>query len=345
MGGMAMDPINMRRYAVLFTLLLYGFLAPTEALSSDAPEGIAKRLIVKVRCENSAGAGIIIGKIRDDVYIVTADHILGMAPECKVEFKFYEWVEIPTKILRRFPKPMDKAVLRATLPDDFPQDKIPISNVSCGKIEEGQILHIIGHPGGDSWVSPNQEIKLQDEKYFGTLKFNYPCLPGYSGGGVFSEDWHLLGMILDQDGNNCIARNMESIMVEIPEHIFQLNCSNMGLNAIIQKLMSSSSNVVVGTLTQLTGPFAPNSEIKRIESYFKYQNATNASGGKTINHFVYDVAGRYDVIQMNIAKLKAKNCQLIIVDSSIAKQETVEKMIRKQGIEAFLVKRGEPFDP
>ena len=325
--------------------MLYGIFIPLETVGANTSEDLAKRLIVRVTCKSSAGAGIIIGKIGNDVYIATADHILGMDTSCDLEFQFWEMVVIPAQISRRFPRPIDMAILRAPLPDEFPKDKLPLSEITCTQSKEGQPLHVIGHPGGDFWDSPKKVITLQEEdRYSGTLKFNFSCLPGYSGGGVFSENWSLLGMVLQQDGSYCVARDIESMKNKIPEHIFGIKGTNFSLVSTLKKLKVDSSEILVGIITNLTGPYAAQSEYQRIKDYFSYRNESGGINGKKVKLELHDGEARYDIVVTTIRKMKSKNILLIIVDSSVFPQDKIEKFIQKEGMEAYLVKRGEPFD-
>ncbi len=258
----------------LVIIMQYGIFMPMEAAGADTPENLAKRLIVKVTCKSSAGAGIIVGLFENYAFIATAEHILGFDSSCELEFEFLKLIPISANIVHREPRPIDMAILRAELPKSFPKNKIPLSEITCAQSQEGQSLHVIGHPGGDFWDIPQKDIRLQKrDQRTGAVKFNFSCLPGFSGGGLFSENWSLLGMILEQDGAYCSALDVEAMRDEMPENIFGLKCTGIGetktLLSTLKKFNISSSTFVVGFMSNLTGPLATQSEYQRIKDYFK----------------------------------------------------------------------------
>jgi hypothetical protein len=327
------------------TVVFLWVLISLDTAQADTPEDFAKRLIVRVTCKNGAGAGIIIGVVGENAYIATADHILGMDTNCDLEFEFYQMVPISALAERRFPHPIDMAILRAPLPGHFPKDKIPLSEITCTQANKGDLLHVIGHPGGDFWNIPKKVITFQEgDRYAGMIKFNFSCPPGYSGGGLFSENWRLLGMVLQQDGEFCVARDIISMQSKIQEHIFGIKCSNFGLLSTLKKIKITSSAIEVGIITNLTGPYAGQSEYQRIRDYFNYINGGGGINGKKVGLFAHDGVSRHDIVVRAIIMMKSKNCPLVIVDSSVASPDRVEKIIQQNGMEAYLVKRGEHFD-
>ena len=207
-------------------------------------EKLAQNLIVKITGDmgeaenNIVGAGIIVAQEGDFVYLATADHVirrgLDEARNLKVQFRFWPGSSITAKLLENRSQKLDFAMLRVNLrdsemtPERFRQH-IHFDQVGYVTNTEEQLhlrdeLYPIGHPGID-WhiaLNPGKFRQVVDRL---TIRFEYDCEQGHSGGGVFTEKWDLVGMLQSQFGKDCEALSIEGIRAKLDEWGLPMNLS------------------------------------------------------------------------------------------------------------------------
>ena len=215
----------------LCLLILAGFDAYASELS---PKEIAQNLIVKITGSigdgknNLSGAGIIFHVTDNLVYIVTANHVVrkrsSEAHDLEVEFIFLPGFPVKATLSRKYDPDFDVAVLVVSLAENkmlspemlkknIPSVKVHSVDIES-KIDEGEQVRPIGHPLGYEWFIPYAESRFRD--YDGTMiRFEYDCDSGYSGGGLFTESWELVGMIQKSSGPVCEALSFERIMEKL----------------------------------------------------------------------------------------------------------------------------------
>lgn len=317
-------------------------MVPT--VQADEKEEFAKNLIVKVSGKKSFGTGIIVGLIGDNILIATAYHILGMEKEFELEFRFVQLLQIPAEVVK-INREMDVAILRAKMPSHFPKEKIPLDKVECAKAKEKQSVRVVGHPGGNLWDSSLSTVKVKDiNKRTGEIMFDFQCKPGHSGGGLFTDDWRIVGMILRQDMACCDARSIEILLEMVPDEWDKLKCDLQTLLSKLQKLAEKYTELKIGCITSMTGPLAGYSEIYSINHYIKYLNSRGGIYGKKIKLIVMDCSFKMPNTIRAVKQLKAQECTLIILDSSTQYQSKIVEIVIKNNMLAYLVKRGELFD-
>lgn len=216
-------------------LMLSGMTYSQGLTLSD--EDLAMNLIVKIsgdlgegNTNNVVGAGIIIGIDDSFIYIITADHVVRRGPSvaqnAKVQFKFWPGSPIPAKLLDNRSEKFDLATLRVNLaesemtPEKF-RENVRFDQTGYVPNIDRQ-LHLrddmfpIGHPGVD-WqlaLNPGKFRTMVDQV---TFRFEYDCEDGHSGGGVFTENWGLLGMLQRQFGKDCEAITFEGMRATLRE--------------------------------------------------------------------------------------------------------------------------------
>jgi len=187
----------------------------------------------------TVGAGIIVGFDARALYVVTADHVAfpdpfepdrapdeivagfwlraGSTHEARAEALLNRDRDIDLAVLR---VPMD-AELRAlveTLP--FERTRTPEAvrrqqeiNTLATRLND---LGTIGNPLGAGWFTTDGDRFLKPEE--GDLRFASSWLMiGHSGGGLFSEDWHLVGMIKTHDPPSGVALGLDRIVARLSE--------------------------------------------------------------------------------------------------------------------------------
>ncbi len=180
---------------------------------------LAKNLIVQVTSKNTYGAGIIFSRNDEFLFIVTTNHIVrpigGEVQALRVQFAFRLGEYIEAKLIRKYDKNLDVAVLRVNLqkseiPKKLLDENLPLTQLNyVSKVTEAPI-YPIAHPIGVDWYIPTRPAniyQIMEEK----IRFEFYCEQGFSGGGVFDDQWRLIGMITQALGPLCEAISFERI--------------------------------------------------------------------------------------------------------------------------------------
>lgn len=96
------------------------------------------------------------------------------------------------------------------------------THVSGVAVSDGDIVHIVGHPGGMTWTYIRGYVSASRADVEGPEKINTkmlqvsaPCWQGNSGGGAFNEDGELIGI------NSWISTNVPMICFFIHRQIIR----------------------------------------------------------------------------------------------------------------------------
>jgi formylglycine-generating enzyme required for sulfatase activity len=149
------------------------------------------------------GAGIIVGRSDAHVYLATAEHVAfpnhEVPTQVEVRFHFFPERRFVAEALARRDPQLDLAVLRveetAELRQsleglDFERARPPTILLPDDK------LRTLGNPEGNAWYATPFELDLFDSLDGPALRFHTRLLmTGHSGGGLFTEDWYLVGML------------------------------------------------------------------------------------------------------------------------------------------------------
>ncbi|MBD3305285.1 hypothetical protein GF339_02935 [candidate division KSB3 bacterium] len=196
----------------------------------------AKRLIVYIQSGGlDFGAGIIFSVKGDVLFIATAYHVIEKHPTAiDVEFEFLRGVPLQAELINT-DSDLDLAVLRVTIEDDL-WSAISITTLpfhllaTASDLEERDRMYPIGHPGGERWdipVTPSYVKKAIAED----IRFEPACFKGHSGGGVFNDQWILVGMILRDDGRRCKAVSFKRICATLEDDWgFEVNREPMNID-------------------------------------------------------------------------------------------------------------------
>lgn len=180
---------------------------------------LAKNLIVKITGDNVSGSGIVFGQLRDMLFIATANHVVRRgtkeAQNLRVAFNFW-FEEIEVKLLGKFDKDLDLAVLlvkleESDLSSDALSEFLPLTQLHyVPDVQAGSKVYPVGHPPGKDWftpISPPQIYEVEREN----IRFDFQCDQGYSGGGIFNENWGLVGMVTRFNPPLCEAVSFDRI--------------------------------------------------------------------------------------------------------------------------------------
>ena len=83
----------------------------------------------------------------------------------------------------------------------------------------------MGHAQGKDWYVPLSIIPKVEKAIREKIIFDYDCYSGLSGGGLFDDQWDLVGMILRKDGPSCVAISFDRIRatLEIEWEEYEVN--------------------------------------------------------------------------------------------------------------------------
>ncbi len=196
---------------------------PTPESELTDKSDLAKNLIVKVTGDNISGSGIVFGQAGDILFIVTANHVVRRgrkeAQNVRVEFKFWH-EKIEATLLEQRDRNLDVAVLlvnlrKSNLSHSLLSTFLPLAQLQYVSDVAGmRTLYPVGHPPGADWYTPKpppQLYHIEGE----TVRFHFQCDQGYSGGGLFNEEWGLIGMIVRFNPPVCEAVSFERIRVTL----------------------------------------------------------------------------------------------------------------------------------
>jgi V8-like Glu-specific endopeptidase len=176
-----------------------------------------KHGVVKIQSSNSgkSGAGIILGKKDDDLYILTAYHVVLGSPgtvredaikNLTIQVFFYDDQNersYPASLLARGDINLDIAIIKISqitekhLSANFPKFRVQ------GEPQEETAISTIGHPDGLDWQHYRNAGTISRKNNNGDYRrfiFTSPSIrEGNSGGPVFDENGSLLGMMTRHD--------------------------------------------------------------------------------------------------------------------------------------------------
>ena len=206
----------------------------TRALHADPQEAQqrASKLIVNLTGDFAGkkefGAGIIVGLQSGQVYIVTAEHVLWKGPHVlqnvKVRVQGLSGDPVPATVEERWHDEesvrLDLGVLivrNATelrvAVDDLPFDVLGES----GGLRDGEGVHLLGYPAmSDAPSSSALSSKFLARTLDARIQFESTEVhEGHSGGGLFGEDWKLVGMIVDKRVGKGEAITIERVLEKL----------------------------------------------------------------------------------------------------------------------------------
>ncbi len=246
---------------MLFVLIPGVWLSTATSLNAQSSQPVdksesAKTLIVKVDRKNEFGAGIIFNVSGGYLFIMTADHVIkGSLEGVEVEFEFLRGVPVKAERWGSSPN-LDVAVLQVDIQNsrlrDVALDRIPFELLNENtSVKRQDSVFAAGHPAGDEWYIPMTTAKVRQVIFETEIRFEFSCSPGHSGGGLFSGDWSLAGMIIRNQANYCEAISFKRISATLED--------DWGLEVRRERITSVSTP----TPTPISTPTPSTSEIDR----------------------------------------------------------------------------------
>lgn len=251
--------------AWIFACLLAVMITPVSAAENFGPND-AKNLVVMVESRagdlQEAGAGIVLGRGpagSDSVYVATAFHVAfpdGEEPdEVKVKFWFLPGETKRAIVLDIRDMDLDFAVLKVEGVAPASLNDVVFDRVrSSVDLDEGNDLYSIGNPGGVAWdVSPEPD-GLYQRISGGVILFKSQAIQvGYSGGGLFTSDWYLVGMIRTDGAVESRALSMDTLFAELSYRNLKPDLAMVAMaRPKIISFSSRPSTITVGEKTTLS---------------------------------------------------------------------------------------------
>ncbi len=185
------------------------------------------------------GAGIITGfnELDREVFLITALHVVEETDSLLVEFS-QNRREFPATIFKVKPE-LDLAVLQVKIRNtDIEFRDLVVAETSDFRLS---LVKIIGHPQGSSWITRlNKFLAPLDRNNF-TVS-NEMVTKGFSGGGVFTKNDRLMGMIVEN-------RSQDALVVDILAIVSLLNEWKVETNLLTRPKLKLETAAIMGAGT------------------------------------------------------------------------------------------------
>ncbi len=189
----------------------------------------AHQLVVMIRGtmagESVIGAGVIFGASTDKLYVATANHVVrrGRGPqaaqrieslEVKLNWLPGEWVA--GQVLDDLDADLDLAVLSVKTSRGPLTGNQPFARLGRA-IERRDGVYAVGFPGSRPWAA-NIKSDPVSEVTTSNLKFQTQFVQqGHSGGGLFNENWELIGLIKQDQPPEAVAIRIEAVIDQLKQ--------------------------------------------------------------------------------------------------------------------------------
>ena len=191
---------------MMSALCLWTSLSSAQDAKFDTELATSLKLVVMVRAQLGAapafGAGIVFGREKDRLYILTADHVVrrgdAEATGIQVNLRTLPARALPARLLPRFDREMDIAVLMV---ENLASQGIDVCALSLDRLGDptalrrGSGVYPVGNPNGAAWgmpVSHDQVSMVTGDE----IAFQSPFLAvGASGGALLDADARLIAMV------------------------------------------------------------------------------------------------------------------------------------------------------
>ncbi|WP_375771395.1 serine protease [Archangium gephyra] len=213
--------INIHLYLAIF-LTLTSARAEAQARTKED----AKRLVVMISGtlgkNTTSGGGIIIGRDGSTLYILTANHVLRSGDKVIRNSKALLWIGTPAKpqelplTLLDYDSDLDIAAVQVQLPatlDQFPDTIRSNCLVGSNSVFEDMPVILMGHGSKSAWHYSTVGNKISEPPQ--ENRFNFESInlaDGDSGGGLFTDNWELIGMIQGESNTDAYALPIEAAL-------------------------------------------------------------------------------------------------------------------------------------
>jgi hypothetical protein len=203
-------------------LSVFLILVASNAFAQTGGVEQAQTLVVMIegRLEGDPtfGAGLVVGEQGSTLYVATANHVVrrgtGVAQDVRVRLRTVPGERLPARVLEDADQQLDLAVLAVPI-QGRPSASTGIAFGSLGSprnLRRGDNVYAIGNPNGVEWGYNLTPYRYRDSD---GDEFSFEALSiknGHSGGGVFDDQWRLIGMTLRDQPPDGAALSIERIV-------------------------------------------------------------------------------------------------------------------------------------
>lgn len=196
---------------VAFIVCLSGPIPARLAAQTMTPQNLALALVAMLEVSAgdkfSFGSAIVVARGDDQFTLITANHVLAAVgtpeAEIRVRFAFARNKPVVARVLKQDPS-LDLAVLsvsRFGLAGEEPRLGFARTRTAAAlkPVEGLNGLHPVGNPNQVGWFSPRALDRFHELKEDEIIFESPSLMVGFSGGGLFTEDWYLVGMLRADD--------------------------------------------------------------------------------------------------------------------------------------------------
>jgi tetratricopeptide (TPR) repeat protein len=203
--------------------------SPSAAAAQSDAEKQAHQLVVMIRGSIAGdaviGAGVIFFAAQDRLYVATANHVLrrGRGPQSvqriedlKVKLNWLpgEWLD--GQILDDLDADLDLAVLSVKTPRGPLAGSQPFSRLGR-PVERRDGVFAVGFPASRQWDA-NLQPDPVSQVTAATVTFQTQFVQqGHSGGGLFNENWELVGLIKQDQPPHAVAIRIEAVIDQLKQ--------------------------------------------------------------------------------------------------------------------------------
>lgn len=148
------------------------------------------------------GAGLLLGRDKDRLYVVTANHVVrrgaSVAAQVQLHFKNQPASPRQAQVLPQHDAELDLAVLAVDAAR--PQHEVDLCadsffDADSARLPRGAAVLPLGHPNGVRWLVPASPDALLRAEGDSVLFQSQLLSPGHSGGALLTADAYWLGML------------------------------------------------------------------------------------------------------------------------------------------------------
>lgn len=206
----------MKIYKLLFTLVFFSCFC-SFLIAQKELKGVVK--IENFDAQGNlieTGSGIICGSTKNEIFIVTAFHVIDEGDNILVSFHNRQWEQFKAKVHNKFNPDLDYAVLVVNV-EVKKINPVSYHQPDFDKIQNGDRIHCVGHPDGEDWTHNKQNVINNPQFTSYNISFsNIGIGPGFSGGALYTKKKsRLIGLIVNVDTQNTIAVRIDQIIRDL----------------------------------------------------------------------------------------------------------------------------------
>lgn len=187
---------GLKKATIVVTILTFCIVQVHSVLAFQEQEEVKKgvvKLTVHQDEVTEVGAGIVLSKLSEVLFILTAYHVIDKADSIFVEFPEAPALRMKAQVFQKVDKDKDLAVLYIP---NF-KDTTTVFHIFLGdttRLKELDEVSAIGHPGDFEWeISAGKYQKLDPSTQL--IRFEGKINSGNSGGPLLNKNFKLIGMV------------------------------------------------------------------------------------------------------------------------------------------------------